>query len=75
VFEVLEEASVQNTYEYVFSPLCTRLSRLRLLLQMKFPSEAVSYFSIFAVLLALKYKNKEHIFGLVVEIKPNFMTK
>jgi len=44
-------------------------------MHMKFPSEAVSYFSIYAELLALKYKNKEHIFRLVVEIKPNYMTK
>jgi hypothetical protein len=31
----------------------------------------LSYFSIFTELLALKYKTKEHIFRLVVEIEPN----
>ena len=73
MFEVLEKASVQITYIFTFLYQALQTSSA-FANEVPFGS-SLSYFFILAELLALKYKNKEHIFRLVVEIKPNYMTK
>jgi len=73
VFEVLEKAFVQNTY--IFASLYQTLQTSSAFANEVPFRSSLSYFSIFSELLALKYNNKEHIFRLVVEIKPNYMTK
>ena len=73
MFEVLEKAFIQNTY--IFASLCQALQTLSTFANEVTFGSTLSYFSILAELLALKYKNKEHIFRLVIEIKPNYPTK
>jgi len=73
VFDVLETLFAQNTYIFTFLYQAVQTSSV-------FANEvpfanSLSYFSIFAELLALKYKNKEHVFRLVIDIKPNYITK
>jgi hypothetical protein len=58
VFEVLEKASVQNTHIFTFLYQALQTSSA-FANEVPFGS-SLSYFSIFAELLALKYKNKEH---------------
>jgi hypothetical protein len=72
VFEVLETTFAQNTYIFTFLYQAVQTSVFAN--EVPFGS-SVSCFSIFAELLAIKYKNKEHVFRLVVEIKPNYITK
>jgi hypothetical protein len=73
VFEVFETAFAQNKYIFAFLYQALQTSSA-FANEVPFGS-SLSYFSIFAELLALKYKNKEHIFRLFVEIKPNYITK
>ena len=73
MFEVLEKAFVQNTY--IFTSSYQALQTWSAFANEVHFGSSLSYFSIFTALLALKYKNKEQIFRLVVEIKPNYMTK
>ena len=73
MFEVLETAFTQNTYIFAFLYQAVQTSSA-FANEVPFGS-SLSYFSIFAELLELKYKNKEHIFSLVVQIKPNYVTK
>jgi len=73
VFEVLGKAFIQNTYIFASSYEALQSSSA-FANEVPFGSN-LSYFSIFAEHLALKYKNKERIFRLVVEMKPNYMTK
>jgi len=70
VFEVLEKAFVQNTY--IFASLYQALQTPSAFAHEVPFRSSLSYFSIFTELLALKYKNREHIFRLVVEIKPYY---
>jgi len=72
VFEILETAFAQNTYIFVFLYQTFQTSSA---FANEFPfGSSLSYFTIFAELLTLKYKNKYNIFRLVVEIKLNFIT-
>jgi hypothetical protein len=73
VFEVLEKAFVQKIY--IFASLYQVLQTSSAFVNEVPFGSSLSYFSIFAELLALKYKNKEQMFRLVLEIKPNYMTK
>jgi len=73
MFQVLEKAFVQNTY--IFASLYQALQTSSAFVNEVPFGSSLSYFSIFAELLALKYKNKEQIFRLVLEIKRNYMAK
>ena len=73
LFEVLETAFPQNTYIFPF--LCQAAQTLSVFANEVPFGSSLLYFSIFAELLALKYKNKEYVFRLVIEIKPNYITK
>jgi len=73
VFEVLETSFAQNTY--IFAILYQAFHTSSAFANDVTFGRNLSDFSIFAELLALKYKNKEHIFRLVVEIKTNYITK
>jgi len=76
VFEALETAFTRNTYIYIYiySPFCTRISRLRLLLQVKFPSEAV-FHDLPTSINFFHYKYKRRLFRSVIENRPDYITK
>jgi hypothetical protein len=75
VFEALETEFAIYIYIYIYSPFCTRISRRRLLLKVKFPSEEVSH-NLPTSMNFFHYKYKmEDIFRSFIENMPNYINK